>query len=63
MSRKKAVLDAVASGAITVAEACARWQLSDDELAAWQRDYALAGVRGLRVTKTPRSQLLGGHDA
>src|SRR5215472_16355839 len=49
--RKAAVVNAVAAGAITLQEACARWQLSPEELAAWQQALAAAGVAGLRATR------------
>jgi|SRR5215471_16574322 len=48
-SRKEAVLRAIARGEITIKGAIERWVLSPDEIAAWQRDYALAGRAGLRV--------------
>jgi len=45
--RKAEVVKAVEGGLLTVPEACARYGLSFEELAAWQRDYARGGVKGL----------------
>jgi len=49
--RKAAVLVAIAGGRTTVEEACRRWQLSREELEAWQSAYRLHGVVGLYATR------------
>ena len=49
--RKAAVVAAVLAGVITVEEACRRYQLSEEELLAWQRAFEANGLRGLRATR------------
>ncbi len=49
--RKAAIVVAIGSGEISVAEAQWRYDLSDEELAAWMRDYDAHGWPGLRSTK------------
>jgi hypothetical protein len=49
--RKAAVVDAVRSGAISLEEACRRYELSVEEFLAWQRAIESHGVAGLRVTR------------
>ena len=49
--RKAVVVDAVCSGAISLEEACRRYELSVEEFLAWQRAIASHGVAGLRVTR------------
>ena len=49
--RKAEVVAAVAGGLLTLDEACARYALTPEELASWQRLVAAHGVRGLRVTR------------
>ncbi|WP_426165125.1 DUF1153 domain-containing protein [Sandarakinorhabdus sp. DWP1-3-1] len=49
--RKAAVLDAIASGVLSRADACARYRISEAELRLWERAVACAGVPGLRVTR------------
>ena len=44
--RKAAVLNALASGEITLQEACARYWLSEEELRAWQRAFDAEGLPG-----------------
>jgi hypothetical protein len=52
VSRQKAeVLAAVDGGLLDVRDACARYRLSHEELAAWRRAVDRAGVPGLRVTR------------
>jgi len=46
VSRKAAVLSAVRTGAITVDEACTRYELSKEELLAWQQAFASQGLSG-----------------
>ena len=45
------VVDAVRSGAISLEEACRRYQLSVEEFIGWQRAIESHGVAGLRVTR------------
>jgi len=50
--RKAAVLAAMRSGGITVEEACRVYQLSEEELLAWQRAFEKHGLAGLHITRT-----------
>src|ERR1700736_4158586 len=49
--RKAVIVDAVRSGAISLEEACRRYELSVEEFLAWQRAIDTHGVAGLRVTR------------
>ena len=49
--RKAAVVTAVRSGAIGLAEACNRYELSEEEFLAWERGIQEHGVPGLRITR------------
>lgn len=49
--RKAAVVIAVANGVLTREQACARYQLSDEEFASWQRAFEAHGLPGLRSTR------------
>ena len=49
--RKAAVVAAVRSGAISLEEACRRYDLSEEEFRAWERDIEIHGVAGLRSTR------------
>jgi hypothetical protein len=49
--RKAEVVAAVAGGLLTIEEACARYSLTFEELAAWQRAVERSGMAGLRVTR------------
>lgn len=49
--RKAQVAAAVQNGILTVEEACRRYQLTVEELSAWQRALRQFGVRGLRATR------------
>ncbi len=49
--RKAEVVAAVAGGLLSLEEACARYALTPEELASWQRLVSAHGVRGLRVTR------------
>jgi Protein of unknown function (DUF1153) len=49
--RKAAVVTAVRSGAISLEEACCRYELSEQEFHAWERGIDTYGVAGLRVTR------------
>ena len=52
VSRRKAeVVLGVQSGLISLAEACARYSLSVEEFAAWQKAMDRDGVAGLRATR------------
>jgi len=49
--RKAAVLRALRSGAISMEEACRRYELSEEELLAWQRAFEVHGLPGLRASR------------
>lgn len=49
--RKAVIVDAVRNGALTLDEACERYQLSIEEFHAWQKAIDAHGVAGLRVTR------------
>jgi hypothetical protein len=49
--RKAIVVAAVRSGAISLKEACRRYDLSVEEFLTWQRAIESHGVPGLRVTR------------
>ncbi len=49
--RKAAIVAAVVDGAITREEACRRYQLTEEELIAWQRAFEAYGLPGLRSTR------------
>lgn len=49
--QKAAVVTAVAAGEITREEIGRRYQISEEELLSWQRDYESHGVAGLRSTR------------
>jgi hypothetical protein len=49
--RKAVVVAAVRSGALSLQEACRRYNLSVEEFLAWQRSIDRYGVPGLRVTR------------
>lgn len=51
MRRKAEVVSAVRGGLLTADEACARWNLTLEELESWQRLIDRYGVRGLRATR------------
>jgi hypothetical protein len=50
-SRKAAVIAAARAGLISREEARARYMLSDEELAEWERAFDRDGVPGLRTTR------------
>lgn len=50
--RKAQVVAAVRGGLLSADEACARYGISSDELACWQRAVERSGLPGLRVTRT-----------
>jgi transposase-like protein len=47
--RKAAVVAAVQNGALTMAEACRRYGLSNEEFVEWVRHYEAEGLAGLRA--------------
>ena len=47
--RKAAVVAAVSSGMITLAEACRRYHMSEEELLAWQSAFENYGILGLHA--------------
>jgi Protein of unknown function (DUF1153) len=49
--RKAVIVNAVRCGAISLDEACLRYQLSVEEFRAWQQAVDAHGVAGLRVTR------------
>lgn len=49
--RKAEVVAAVSGGLLTVDEVCARYDLSIEEFAGWQRAVERSGMPGLRVTR------------
>jgi hypothetical protein len=49
--RKAIVVAAVRSGAISLKDACQRYDLSVEEFLAWQRAIESHGIPGLRVTR------------
>ena len=55
VSRRKAeLLAAIDGGMLTTSEACARYRLSLEELAAWRRAIDRSGIPGLRITRAQR---------
>lgn len=49
--RKAEVVAAVNGGLLSIEEACARYAISLEEFAAWQRAVDRSGIPGLRVTR------------
>ena len=49
--RKAEVVAAVHGGLLTIDEVCARYGLTLEEFASWQRGVERSGKQGLRVTK------------
>lgn len=49
--RKAEVVAAVNGGLLTIDEACARYDLTLEEFAGWQRAVDRSGMPGLRVTR------------
>ncbi|MFM8498406.1 MAG: DUF1153 domain-containing protein [Chakrabartia sp.] len=49
--RKAEVVAAVKGGLLTVDEVCARYGLTQEEFAGWQRAIDRSGMPGLRVTR------------
>jgi Protein of unknown function (DUF1153) len=55
--RKAALVIAVSDGRIPQEEACRRFQLSEEELFAWEEAFKTYGNPGLYVTKQSRRPL------
>lgn len=51
--RKAEVIAAVKGGLLTMAEACARYDISSDEFLEWERHYESEGLEGLRASAKP----------
>lgn len=51
VSRKALVVDAVRKGLITLADACQRYTLSEEEIRSWMKLCERGGARALRVTR------------
>lgn len=49
--RKAVIVNAVRNGALSLDEACRRYQLSIEEFYGWQKAIDAHGVAGLRVTR------------
>jgi len=49
--RKAEVVAAVNGGLLSIDDACARYGLTLEEFAAWQRAVDRSGMQGLRVTR------------
>ena len=49
--RKAEVVAAVRGGLLTLDEACARYQLTNEEFLAWQASIERFGMPGLRTTR------------
>jgi hypothetical protein len=53
VSRRKAeVVSAVRGGLISLAEACARYEMTVEEFVAWQQAMDAEGIAGLRATRS-----------
>jgi transposase-like protein len=57
--RKAAVVAAVSSGMITLAEACRRYHMSEEELLAWQSAFENYGILGLRAGRLQQQRATG----
>lgn len=51
VSRKAIVVDAVRKGLISLADVCARYSLSEEEIRGWMKLAEKGGSRALRVTR------------
>ena len=49
--RKAEVVAAVNGGLLSIDEVCARYNLTIEEFASWQRSVDRSGMQGLRVTR------------
>ncbi len=53
VSRRKAeVVSAVRGGLISLAEACARYEMTVEEFVTWQQAMDAEGIAGLRATRS-----------
>lgn len=52
--RKAEVVAAVRGGLLTMGQACARYNLTHEEFAEWQRAIDRCGIPGLRITQASR---------
>jgi len=62
MRRKAEVVAAVRGGLLSVAEACDRYNLSEEEFDSWQKLIEKHGIRGLRTTRLQQYRQPSGHD-
>lgn len=60
--RKAEVVAAVNGGLLTIEEACARYDLTLEEFASWQRAIDRSGMLGLRVTRIQHYRALYERD-
>lgn len=51
VSRKAQVVDAIRRNLLTLADACARYSLSEEEIRSWMKLAERGGNRALRVTR------------
>lgn len=56
--RKAEVVAAVNGGLLTVDDVCARYSLTVEEFAGWQRAVERSGMQGLRVTRLQQYRAL-----
>ncbi len=54
--RKAEIVDALRGGFITLEDACARYDLSEEECVSWQRRLERVGFPGLLVKNTQKSR-------
>jgi hypothetical protein len=59
--RKAAVIVATRTGVITRDEACQRYVLSEEELAAWEMAFDRSGIPGLRISNRHASRVSAGR--
>ena len=57
MRRKAEVVNGVRRGVITLADACSRYNISEEEFNSWQRLIENHGIRGLRTTRVQQYRL------
>jgi hypothetical protein len=58
--RKAAVVAAVRTGGITIADACRLYQLSEEEFLSWERAFEIYGLAGLRTTRVQQYRRAAG---
>ena len=51
VSRKAQVVDAIRKNVLTLADACARYSLTEEEVRSWMKLAERGGSRALRVTR------------